>query len=109
VAGRWRADSDGRYPDATRRWLVSQWDTWTPVVVVCVAIWAVASVLNGEAGYFWPGWVAGPWGALLLAQTISGLLSGEPQQWAARQARKEAGREVRRRAGLDALPEKDTE
>jgi hypothetical protein len=67
-------------------------------------------VLNGEAGYFWPGWVAGPWGALLLAQTIHGLLGGEPQRWAAREARKEAEREVRRRAnehGLEAPPDKD--
>ena len=106
------ADAAGRYPDATRRWVVSQWDTWIPVVMVCVAIWAVASVLTGDVGYFWPGWVAGPWGALLLAQTIRGLLAGEPQSWAARVARKQAEREVRRRADrrdIEAPPEKDAE
>jgi hypothetical protein len=112
VTARWQADGAGRYPDATRRWVLSQWDTWIPVVVVCVAIWAVASVLNGEVVYFWPGWVAGPWGALLLAQTIRGLLAGEPQRSAAREARKDAEREVRRRANerdIEAAPEKDAE
>jgi hypothetical protein len=95
---RWRPDAEGRYSDATRRWLVEQWDTWVPVVAVCVAIWAVASLLGSEWTYFWPGWVAGPWGALLLVQTVHGLMTGEPQRWAAEQARKEAQREVRRRA-----------
>jgi hypothetical protein len=63
-----------------------------------VVIWAVASVMNGDVIYFWPGWVGGPWGALLLVQTVTGLLAGEPQRWAAKEARKEAEREVRRRA-----------
>jgi hypothetical protein len=112
MAARWQADATGRYPDATRRWLLSHWDTWLPVVAVCVAIWAVASVLTGDVGYFWPGWVAGPWGALLVAQTIHGLVGGEPQRWAAREARKEAEREVRRRANdrdIEAPPAKDAE
>jgi hypothetical protein len=98
---RWQAGVDGRYPGATRRWVAEQWDTWVPAVAVCVAIWAVSSILSGEWHYFWPGWVAGPWGALLFAQTIRGLMSGEPQRWAANRARKEAAREVRRRADRD--------
>jgi hypothetical protein len=48
--------------------------------------------------YFWPGWVAGPWGAVLLVQTVTGLANGEPQRWAAKQARKQAERELRRQA-----------
>jgi hypothetical protein len=99
---RWRAGADGRYPGATRRWVAEQWDSWVPVVAVCVAIWAVSSILGGEWQYFWPGWVAGPWGALLLVQTIHGLMSGEPQRWAAKQARKDAEREVRRASRRDA-------
>jgi hypothetical protein len=108
----WRPDATGRYPDATRRWVVEQWDGWIPVVVVCTAIWAVISILGGELTYFWPGWVAGPWGALILAQTIRGLLAGEPQRWAAKEARKEAEREVRRRAhkrDLESAPEPEAE
>ena len=112
VPARWQADAAGRYPDATRRWVLSQWDTWIPVVAVCVAIWAVATVLNGVVCYFWPGWVAGPWGALLLVQSIRGLLAGEPQRWAAREARKDAERQVRRRANkrdIEAPPDEDAE
>jgi hypothetical protein len=87
-----------RYPDATRRWLAEMWAGWTRVVAICVGIWAVTAVLSGDMTYFWPVWVAGPWGVLLLVQTINGQLSGEPQRWAAKQARKEAEREVRRQA-----------
>lgn len=90
--------ADGRYPDATRRWLVDMWDDWAGAVAICVAIWAVICVLSGELFYFWPGWVAGPWGAVLAVETVRGLARGEPQRWAAKQARKEAEREVRQQA-----------
>jgi hypothetical protein len=89
---------DGRYPDATRRWLLAMWSTWTRVVAICIGIWAVSGVAAGDLTNFWPVWVAGPWGVVLLVQTVSGLASGEPQRWAAKQARKEAEREVRRQA-----------
>jgi hypothetical protein len=101
TAASWRPDADGKYPDATRRWVVKQWDGWISVVVVCTLIWFVTSVFSGEGAYFWPIWVAGPWGALLLVQTLRGLIAGEPQRWAAKEARKEAEREVRRRAHLE--------
>jgi len=100
-APRWRTGPDGRYPDATRRWLAEQVGSWFGVVVLCTAIWAATSVLSGEVGYFWPGWVAGPWGALVVLNTLSGLLRDEPQRWAAKQARKDAERDVRRRAKKD--------
>jgi DUF1707 SHOCT-like domain len=89
---------DGRYPDATRRWLAEMWSGWTRVVAICVGIWAVTVVASGNLTNFWPVWVAGPWGAILLFQSVSGMTSGEPQRWAAKQARKEAEREVRRQA-----------
>jgi hypothetical protein len=89
---------DGQYPDATRRWIADLWSGWTRVVAICAGIWAVTAVAAGNLTYFWPVWVAGPWGVLLLVQTVSGLASGEPQRWAAKQARKEAEREVRRQA-----------
>lgn len=95
---RWRQGPDGRYPDATRRWLADMWDDWAGAVATCVGIWVVISVLSSDLGYFWPGWVAGPWGAVLLVETVQGLLRDEPQRWAAKQARKEAEREVRRQA-----------
>jgi hypothetical protein len=108
AAATWRPNADGKYPDATRRWVVKQWDGWISVVVVCTLIWFVTSVFSGEGAYFWPIWVAGPWGALLLVQTLRGLIAGEPQRWAAKEARKEAEREVRRRAhGRDTDAEPD--
>ena len=94
----WRPDAAGRYPGAVRRWLVERWESWLGAVAVCTAIWGVSSAFAGEVTYFWPGWVAGPWGMILLVGTVSGLLSNEPQRWAARRARRQAEREVRRGA-----------
>jgi hypothetical protein len=94
----WRQGPDGRYPHATRQWLASMWDDWAGAVAACVGIWGVISLFAGHLMYFWPGWVAGPWGVVLLVETARGFLRGEPQRWAAKQARKEAEREVRRRA-----------
>ncbi|MER7007191.1 DUF1707 domain-containing protein [Dactylosporangium sp. NPDC000555] len=98
VDQRWQRSPDGHYPGATRAWLANMWQSWARTIAICVGIWGVTSVLSGDLGYFWPGWVAGPWGVVLLVQTITGLMSGESQRWAAKQARKEAEREVRRRA-----------
>ena len=89
---------DGRYPNATRRWLAEMWRPWASAVGICVVVWAGTSVLSTNWIYFWPGWVAGPWGIVLLVQTINGLSSGEPQRWAAKRARKQAERELRRQA-----------
>jgi len=98
TTSRWVPGQNGRYRGATRRWLVETWDDWAGAVAVCVAIWAVISLLARDWIYFWPGWVAGPWGAVLLVQTITGLMRDEPQRWAAKQARKGAERDVRREA-----------
>ncbi len=44
---------------------------WLTVVLINVVIWAVVCIGSGELVYFWPIWVAGPWGAVLLAQAIT--------------------------------------
>jgi hypothetical protein len=98
AAATWQAGPDGRYSDATRRWLVETWGSWGRAVGICVVIWAFSGLFAGGLVYFWPGWVAGPWGVVLLVQTIAGLSHGEPQRWAAKRARREAEREVRREA-----------
>jgi len=36
------------------------------------------SLANGGTVYFWPGWVAGPWGAVLLVRTLAGGRSRGP-------------------------------
>ncbi|MER7001761.1 DUF1707 domain-containing protein [Dactylosporangium sp. NPDC000555] len=59
--------SEGHNP----KWLVGVWSAWFVAVSVNVVIWALVSITNREAVYFWPMWVAGPWGAVLLATTFS--------------------------------------
>ncbi|WP_422773158.1 DUF1707 SHOCT-like domain-containing protein [Plantactinospora sp. WMMC1484] len=94
-----RPGPDGRYPGATRAWLADTWDGYFGVVTIVVAIWAVTSLAATEWLYFWPVWVAGPWGAVLLVSTVGGLASGEPQRWAGKRAAKQQAKiEKRRRA-----------
>ncbi|MEU6996798.1 DUF1707 domain-containing protein [Nonomuraea sp. NPDC046570] len=52
--------------------LRAAWVSWASAVAVTSVIW----LLTG-ADYFWPMWVAGPWGALLLVSTLFG---SAPQQ-----------------------------
>ncbi|GAB1644978.1 hypothetical protein KRMM14A1259_54010 [Krasilnikovia sp. MM14-A1259] len=80
----------------TRRWLLQVWSSWIPAVAVTTAVWLATSVASGHPGYYWPIWVAGPWGAVLLWQTISGLAGGEPRRQAVERARKEQARQLRR-------------
>ncbi|MGB9373473.1 MAG: DUF1707 domain-containing protein [Jiangellales bacterium] len=47
------------------------WTAWAVAVAVNVVIWALVSFSAGQAIYFWPMWVAGPWGAVLLVRTIT--------------------------------------
>ncbi len=49
-----------------------EWATWSRVGALCVAIWLVTSVASGGPLYFWPAWVFGPWGLVLLAGVLSG-------------------------------------
>ena len=57
-------------------WLWAIWGSWLSAVVVCTVIY----LLTDFGGYFWPIWVAGPWGALLLLSTLGALASGDPQR-----------------------------
>jgi len=50
----------------------SSWRSWLSTSLIVIAIWATISLANWELLYFWPIWVIGPWGAVLLAQTITG-------------------------------------
>jgi Domain of unknown function (DUF1707) len=49
-----------------------QWRSWLSTALIVVSIWAVTSLASWELNYFWPIWVIGPWGAILLAQSITG-------------------------------------
>lgn len=90
-----------RHPHATRRWLAEIWGGYLSVTAIVVGIWGVTCFMTGELMYFWPGWVAGPWGVVMLATTVGGLTSGEPQRWAAKKARKAQARREKRSRQAD--------
>jgi hypothetical protein len=74
------ADSRDERGDAERgnpKWLVGIWSAWLVAVSVNVVIWALVSLSAGTPVYFWPMWVAGPWGAVLLASTFSVKVLGK--------------------------------
>lgn len=43
------------------------WAVWASVVAINLVVWFLVSVTGAEAAYFWPMWVAGPWGAVLVS------------------------------------------
>lgn len=48
------------------------WRAWLSTALIVTMIWTVTSLASWQFYYFWPIWVIGPWGAVLLAQTITG-------------------------------------
>ena len=53
-------------------WRRAVWGTWLSTAVIVTTIWLITCLSAGAFLYFWPIWVIGPWGAVLLAQTLSG-------------------------------------
>jgi hypothetical protein len=47
------------------------WRSWVTTSINVLVIWAATSLATWEFLYFWPVWVIGPWGAVLLAQTLT--------------------------------------
>jgi hypothetical protein len=47
------------------------WGSWLSTAAIVIGIWLVTSLASGEFRYPWPIWVVGPWGAVLLAQTLT--------------------------------------
>jgi cobalamin biosynthesis protein CobD/CbiB len=43
------------------------WTIWGAIVLVNIVVWGLASATAAHVIYPWPVWVAGPWGAVLLA------------------------------------------
>jgi hypothetical protein len=76
------------YHHATRRWLWENWESWFAVVGLVIGIYAFICLSAGELTYFWPMWVAGPWGLVLMGQTVAGLARDEPRKWVEREERK---------------------
>jgi hypothetical protein len=45
------------------------WAGWATVAVIVTTIWLFSSIAGGFH-HFWPIWVIGPWGAVLLSRTL---------------------------------------
>lgn len=58
------------------RGLRAAWVTWAGAVSINLVIWLMVSLSNGEPVYFWPMWVAGPWGAVLVVGTVARGFNG---------------------------------
>jgi hypothetical protein len=50
----------------------SSWRAWLSTALIVLTVWLATSIAAGQLIYFWPVWVIGPWGAVLLAQTLTG-------------------------------------
>lgn len=46
--------------------------SWLGVSLVVLVIWGLISLTAGELTYFWPMWVIGPWGAVLVFRMLTG-------------------------------------
>jgi DUF1707 SHOCT-like domain len=74
-------------------WLLAGWGSWLTSSLICFVVW----VLTSPSGYPWPLWVAGPWGAVLLARTVMAYASGDPQGYGERERREHGERKERER------------
>jgi hypothetical protein len=50
----------------------TMWAPWIMTALIVTAIWLATSLASGQLSYFWPIWVIVPWGAVLLASTLTG-------------------------------------
>lgn len=50
--------------------------SWLSTAVLVIVVWLAVSVASGHLTYFWPFWVIGPWGAVLLIRAVDGLVKG---------------------------------
>jgi hypothetical protein len=76
------------------RWLVAVWSAWLLAVSINVVIWLLVSVSAGQPVYFWPMWVAGPWGVLLVFSSLSGF-GRRSRTYEYKQARRDERRAAR--------------
>ena len=58
-------------PPSATRVRQAAWGAWVLAVSVNLVIWLLVSLSARDLVYFWPAWVAGPWGAVLLTSTLA--------------------------------------
>lgn len=66
-----RREPKRQWKQSIPAWVVIMWMPWVAVNLLCLAIW-----LATGAGYFWPFWVAVPWGCALLIPSAIGVFTG---------------------------------
>jgi hypothetical protein len=49
-----------------------EWLAWLAAGSLNIVIWGIISLATGVMIYFWPVWVIGPWGLVLLSRTLLG-------------------------------------
>ncbi|RBY88679.1 DUF1707 domain-containing protein [Blastococcus sp. TF02A-26] len=79
------AAPERRLPDGQGRsgWggtRAGEWASWLTTGAIVLTIWLATSLASGEWLYPWPIWVIGPWGAILLAQTLAGGRGGPDER-----------------------------
>jgi Domain of unknown function (DUF1707) len=78
--GAWSHGSSGHGSWGHADDLRSAWRSWLTTALIVLTIWAATSLAAWEFLYFWPVWVIGPWGAVLLARTLTGAGEERPQE-----------------------------
>lgn len=53
------------------------WASWLTTALIVSSIWLMSSIGAGHPLFFWPFWVIGPWGFVLLSRTF-GRPGGRP-------------------------------
>lgn len=95
-----------RSEHVTAQWVMHVWSSWLPTATLLVAIWAVSGLASRDLADFWPAWIIGPWGIVLLWQTVGGLASGEPRKAAIAREQKALAKERKReRKAIEAAEE----
>jgi hypothetical protein len=79
------------------KWVWATWSSWLTVTLIVNAIWLATRFSGGNPTY-WPIWVMLPWGAVLLAATITGLTTGGGEKWGNATDARRRERQERRRA-----------
>jgi hypothetical protein len=85
----------GQRDRLTSAWLGHVWGQWAKALVFFTLIWAFGSIFSGEPVFYWPVWIVGPWGLVLLVRTAGGLASGEPRKHALEEEHRRRLREHR--------------
>lgn len=70
---------------ATAAWLSHLWSSWAKTAAILTVIWLLPVLLGAGSIGYWPAWALGPWGAVLLVQTVTGLATGKHREFAEEQ------------------------